>query len=154
MFKHYNIAKAICACPHPSIPTTGRPHIAEGHKNELSAAFEVLTHVPDPRSRVKKIDLAGRSDPARMKPVSLGSIGMWRIGSGCVGSGDFQISRVGSGQQFFYISRVGSGRVMRVSKSRGSGRVKSTHLKKIAGRVVSPDPTRPDPDTDPTRPDP
>ena len=73
----------------------------------------------------------GASPPdTRMKPVSHGSIGMRRVGSGRINS--------------FFKSR-GSGRVKKFSKSRGSGRVRSRHLKKIAGRVGSRDPTRPDP---------
>ena len=71
--------------------------------------------------RVKINDLAGQGDPTRLKPVSRGSFGRWRVGSGQkvlksrgsgrVGSGDFQISRVGSGrvgsdQEGFKISRL------------------------------------------------
>ena len=72
--------------------------------------------------RVKRNGLAGQGDPTRTKPVSHGSIGRWRVGWGRVGSGDFQISRVGSGQQFF--------------KSR-SGRVESRGLQNLAARVGS-----------------
>ena len=100
----------------------------------------------------------GPVDPTRMKPVSHGSIGRWRVGR--VGSGQevLKTLRVGLGQRVlkshgsgrmgsrgFQISRVGSGRVKKISKSRGSGPVRSTHLKFFAGRVGSADPTRPDP---------
>ena len=34
--------------------------------------------------RVKINGLAGQGDPTRMKPVSHGSIGRWRVGSGRV----------------------------------------------------------------------
>ena len=63
--------------------------------------------------RVKISGLAGQGDPTRMKPVSRGSIGRWRVGSG----------RVWSGQQCF--------------KSRGSDRVESRGFQNLAGRVGS-----------------
>ena len=70
--------------------------------------------------RVKINGVAGQGDPTRMKIVSHGSIGRWRVGSGQEG---IEISRVGSGQGFSNLTdRVGSGQ--EAFKIRGPGRVK------------------------------
>ena len=61
-----------------------------------------MGHIRGSNLRVKINGLAGQGDPTRMKPVSHGSIGRWRVGSGK------DISNR-------------TGRVNRLSKSRGSG---------------------------------
>ena len=110
--------------------------------------FAVSTHGPDPRVKhvgYKINGLAGQGDPTRVKPVSHGSIGRWGIwsgqkvlesrGSGRVGSGDFQISRVRSGRVtslFNLTGRARSGKVaFKLSRVEWD---KSTHLQRIAGR--------------------
>ena len=57
----------------------------------------------------------------RVKSFFIPRAGSGRVGSGRVGSRGFQISRVGSGQEFF--------------KSHGSGRVESRGDEKLTGRV-------------------
>ena len=122
MFEHQNIAKSIYACPHPSIPTIARPHIASGLR------------ICESNPRVKINYLAGQSDPTHMKPASrVNRKVAGRVGSGqgvfkSRGSGRVKCSsnftgRVWSGQQFF--KSRGSGRVSGCSKCRGSGRVGS-----------------------------
>ena len=87
----------------------------------------------------------GPVDLTRIKPVSHGSIGVWRVGSGQevfeiprVGSGRFNAfsnlaGRVGSGQEVFKISRVRSGRV----------KTSQTFSRVGSGQVTRPDLTRP-----------
>ena len=75
--------------------------------------------------RVNINGLAGQGDPTRMKLVSHGAIGRWRVGSG-----QEVLKSRGSGRvrRFSNLTgRVGSGRVKRLSKYRGSGRVKWTY---------------------------
>ena len=100
------------ACPHPSIPTLARPHIAAGHKNEYLIVFEESIHVPDPRVKVN--DLAGQRDSTRIKPASHGSIGRWRVEWGRVRRFQHLAGRVGPGRArrvSNLTGRVGSGRV-------------------------------------------
>ena len=79
--------------------------------------------------------VTGPVDLTRMQPVSHGSIGMRRVGSG---QEVFEISRVGSGRlnKFSNLAgRVGSGQ--QLFKSRGSGRVGSGGSENIAGQIGS-----------------
>ena len=68
-----------------------------------------------------------------MKPVSHGSIGRWRVGSGQVRR--FEISRVGSGRVRRFSGEVGSGQ--QSFKSRGPGGFEPRGFQNLAGRVGS-----------------
>ena len=78
----------MCECPHPSIPTTARLHIAAGHEHEYYNDFfkrRPMAQIYGSNLRVKIINgLTGEGDPVRVIPVSPGSIGRtrWRVGSG------------------------------------------------------------------------
>ena len=109
----------------------------------------------------------GQVDLTRMKPASRGSPGLWRVGSGRVGSGGLQnlagrvgsirfsnlAGRVGSGQEVFKISRVGSDRAGSRRLEILAGRVGSDQDVSKFSRVGPGQPTRPDP-TRPARFDP
>ena len=99
--------------PNPYTHARIHPYsLQTGHRSQRGIVFEVSTHGSDPGvepPRVKINGLACQGDPTRMKPVSHGSIGRWRVGLGqeilkSRGSG-----RVGP--RFFQLSRVGAGRV-------------------------------------------
>ena len=83
--------------------------------------------------RAKINGFAGEGDPTRMKPVSHESIEGGR--SDRVGSGTFEISRVGSGRVRTLLIPHGSGRVKRLSNSRGSGHVNIPQTFRGSGRV-------------------
>ena len=106
--------------------------------------------------RVKKNGLAGQGDPTHMKPVSLGSIGRWRVGSG---RDVFKFRGSGRVRRFSNLTvRVGSGRVNSFSNFAGwvwSG-LKAVKISRIQVNTPqhlrgSSDPTRRNP-CDPTRP--
>ena len=129
------------AGPHPSIPTTARPHIAPGHKNDYHVfnCFWSIDSRVGPRAEPGGQDkLSRRSrppDPRHDLYLTGQSEGG---GSGRVRSTGLKISRVRSGRVrrlSNLTGRVGSGQ--QLFKSRWSGRVGPRGFQSLAGRVGS-----------------